>query len=115
MKLNAWCVFAAWIALFLLIALFVAVLSGFDADASLLVSLIVVLVFLLLCHMALALYLVCPNCGKRPTIQGFQTPHAKTKKMAGLDGWAVVVVSVITKHQFKCIHCGESYSVEPTT
>jgi hypothetical protein len=109
--LDAWSVVLAWGLLVLAIAAplapafggtkvlpaFQYVFGTFAAAASL--------------HVLLALLHKCPLCGKHPTIQGFAPPHPDSATQAAVAGWAGVVVSVLRRQRFVCIHCGTGFSV----
>jgi len=110
MKLNAWFVVSAWASLLASIYLLVAGFIGAEVDESLVTAFVIFLCFAS-GHFILGIYLKCPNCGKRPTVQGIRAIHPSSEKSAGLDGWAVVVINVIRKNQFRCIHCGSDYNV----
>lgn len=63
-------------------------------------------VFLSFCH-------ACPQCGKHPMIQGFKSPHPNSINQSRQSGWAGVVVSILRRRRFICIHCGAEYRIEP--
>jgi hypothetical protein len=60
-------------------------------------------------HVILAFLHKCPHCGKHPTVQGFKAPHPNSLGQSGVQGWAGVVVSVIRRKRFVCIHCGTEF------
>lgn len=60
-------------------------------------------------HVVLALFHKCPSCAKHPTIQGFRGPHPASLGQSRAQGWAGVVVSVLLRRRFVCIHCGTEY------
>jgi hypothetical protein len=62
-------------------------------------------------HLILAFLHQCPSCGKHPTIQGFTPPHPASLGQSKADGWAGVVMSVVLRKRFVCIHCGVEYKV----
>ena len=66
-----------------------------------------------LAHVALSFTHSCPRCGKHPTIQGFSSPHAESLSQSSRSGWAGVVVSILRRRRFVCIHCGAAYRIEP--
>ena len=61
-------------------------------------------------HLVLALILKCPNCNKRPTVQGFSI-HPNAEKAYKLNGWAAVIVRVAFDKRFRCIHCAKDYKL----
>ena len=66
---------------------------------------------LALAHLFLAFRHKCPECRKRPTIQGLSPVHPASSGQAVFEGWAGVVVSVVRRGKFVCIHCGAPFSV----
>ena len=111
MKMNAWFVVAAWATFLVSATFFVLGITGAYKNEILLINTFLIFVIFALGHLVLGIYLKCPNCGKRPTVQGFRAIHPSSKKKAGLDGWAVVVINIIGKGQFRCIHCGSDFHV----
>ena len=63
-------------------------------------------------HGVLAFSHRCPSCGKHPTVQGFAAPHPASVGQSELAGWAGVVVSVMRRHRFVCIHCGSEFDLD---
>jgi hypothetical protein len=57
-------------------------------------------------HITLAFLHKCPSCDKHPTIQGFKPPHPASLGQSRAQGWAGVVMSVVIRRCFVCIHCG---------
>ena len=109
MKMNALLVLGAWILLSVTIVMFILGISGLNVNEHLVINTLWVFVFFVIGHVVLAICLTCPNCGKRPTIQGMKPIHPTSKKIPGLDGWSTVVVNIIKNNQFRCIHCGTDY------
>ncbi len=66
---------------------------------------------LALAHLVLAFRHKCPECLKRPTVQGLSPVHPGSAGQAVFEGWAGVVVSVVRRKRFCCIHCGTPFSV----
>ncbi len=64
-----------------------------------------------LVHIVLALLHKCPDCEKHPTIQGLTPLHPASLKQSRASGWAGVVVCVLRKKRFVCIHCGTEHEV----
>ena len=60
-------------------------------------------------HVLLAFLHKCPSCSKHPTIQGFKPPHPASLSQSRAQGWAGVVMSVVFRKCFVCIHCGAEY------
>ena len=110
MRLNAWFVIAAWIGLLASISLLVVGFAGVEVT-DLLITVFTIFLAFASGHLILGFYLKCPSCGKRPTVQGYKAIHPTSEKKAGLDGWAVVVINIIRKKQFRCIHCGSDLYV----
>lgn len=72
----------------------------------------IVIFFLgILLHIVLAFLHRCPVCEKHPTIQGFAPPHEASVGQSYCTGWAGVVVSVLRRHKFVCIHCGTKFDL----
>ena len=111
MKMNAWFVVAAWVAFLVSATFFVLGITGVYKDEVLVINAFLVCAIFALGHLVLGMYLKCPSCGKRPTVQGIRAIHPLSEKKAGLDSWAVVVLNVIGRGHFRCIHCGSEYRV----
>lgn len=62
-------------------------------------------------HVTLSFLHRCPSCDKHPTIQGLKPPHPAFVGQSKADGWAGVVLSVVLKRHFICIHCGVEHKV----
>jgi hypothetical protein len=62
-------------------------------------------------HVLLAFTHSCPVCGKHPTIQGFGEVHPASLSQSKLKGWSGVVVSVVRRSEFTCIHCGTHFRI----
>ncbi|MDZ7919718.1 hypothetical protein [Rhodoferax sp.] len=108
-RMDAYSVFVAWalaVACVILWALVVFLklpfgcLLGFAGKAFLGAAAV---------HVALAFTHKCPVCGKRPTVQGFKPPHPDSQTQSKFTGWAGVVVSVVRRSEFTCIHCGTNF------
>jgi len=109
---DAITVVIAWLALLTCLGLLaLGFFSSWKPDEFWLkVSGAVFVVFAVL-HVILALFHACPSCGKHPTVQGFSPPHENSTSIGGMDGWASVVWSVVTRRRFTCIHCGAKFIV----
>ena len=53
----------------------------------------------------------CKNCGKKVFEE---TPHVKKNAnyWAFVNGWSGVVVQIVTKNKFICMHCGKTISLK---
>jgi len=103
MLTNAYIALAAWFSLVLLIVFpFVA--------PDYLPFIITVFLSLAVIHTVLAFMLKCPNCNKRPTVQGLSI-HPDAEEAYKLNGWAAVIVRVAFDKQFRCIHCAKDYKL----
>ena len=115
MKINAWLAVTAWVAFLSIAGLYALVFFevGIGEKTTLNAFIITFVAFIVsaLGHLVLGIYLKCPNCQKRPTVQGFQAIHPASNKVAGISGWAGVIVNIISKGKFKCIHCGSGFHV----
>ena len=63
-------------------------------------------------HFILAFTHSCPVYGKHPAIQGFGQVHPASFTQSKLKGWSGVVVSVIRRSEFTCIHCGTHFRIK---
>jgi len=61
-------------------------------------------------YLALAITLKCPKCQERLTIQWTSEPR-HTERMWGMDGWASVIVRVATTGKFRCMYCGQRFTL----
>ena len=106
---DAGSVAVAWA--FVALATVLGLLSSFGATAAELPFKVAVLGFFSAAavHVVLAFRHSCPSCGKHPTIQGFRPPHPESIHQSKLGGWSGVVMSVLSKRRFTCIHCGAHY------
>ena len=52
----------------------------------------------------------CPVCSNR-IFNEQRSYHPKFHSIKGLGGWASIVVRVIIKREFRCMHCGTKHSV----
>ena len=111
MKINAWFAVSAWAAFLICALIFVLGFTGTHQSEAWLAGSFLVFAAFGLGHLVLGSYLICPNCRKRPMVQGFHPIHPASEKIAGLDGWAAAVLNVIRNSRFRCIHCGRSYRV----
>lgn len=68
-----------------------------------------------LTHLVLAFSHRCPTCRKHPTVQGFAPPHPASLAQSKCQGWPGVVVSVVRRNRFVCIHCGSHFVVPRAT
>lgn len=56
----------------------------------------------------------CPKCHRQVLNQmASNPPHAE--KLWQLDGWASVVVRVLFSGRFRCMHCGQRFSVRESS
>jgi hypothetical protein len=62
-------------------------------------------------HVILSFLHQCPSCDKHPTIQGMKPPHPASDGQSKAHGWSGVVMSVVSKRRFVCIHCGVEHDV----
>jgi hypothetical protein len=108
--INSWIVVITWFfgAIFLISVLFVV--FGIGQAFFGLLAFIPLFVFALL-HIALSFKLRCPACNKMITAQGFAPSHANARRRKYLNAWSTVVLDVLMKRNFVCIHCGRLYEV----
>ena len=111
MIINAWCTIVTWVALISLAVLYGMVFFKININEKLISNAFLIFIIFALGHLILAMYLKCPNCDKRPTVQGFQDIHPSSKTIAGLSGWAVVIINIVSEDEFRCIHCGSDFHV----
>lgn len=108
--INSWIV---WITLFFfasfLISLILVVFGIGEAYFGLL-AFIPLLIFSLL-HVGLSFKLRCPACTKMVTVQGFTPLHENARKRKYLNAWSTVVLDILMKRNFVCMHCGRLYGV----
>ena len=108
---DALSVVAAWLSLFVFFSLLVAGFLGAVADSTIVVSLGVAVVFAAL-HVVLTFSHRCPSCGKGPTRQLLVgDAHPESIGNSRLRGWGGVVLAVLFRRRFACIHCGARYTV----
>jgi H+/Cl- antiporter ClcA len=99
----------------LLAAVAVASLAPFVFGAEVLVAIKVLFAAFLASaalHVLLALMHRCPSCTKHPTIQGFRPVHQNSVGQSAVQGWGGVVVSILRRRRFTCIHCGTEFIIE---
>jgi len=111
MKVNAWFVVIAWAAFLSVAVFFILGISGINIEGNTIVNIFMVFVVFALGHLILGLCLICPICGKRSIVQGMSGIHRSSNQIGKLDGWAVVVINIITKGRFRCIHCGSEFYI----
>ena len=64
-----------------------------------------------------ALYLVfapllkCNHCDRRIFVQWTREPPPFSIKFKGMEGWASIILQVILRREFMCMHCGKKYKV----
>lgn len=111
MKINAWSVIACWAFIITFLILVLLANTGVYKNAFIGSNSLYLFGLTAFVHIVLATYLKCPNCGKRPTLQGSKAVHLSAKKIKGINAWSVVVLNIVSKGKFTCIHCGEDYHV----
>jgi len=110
--LDARVVALAWASMVLVaVVWFARQLLGFPALGPLLPALIGVFFVAAIIHVVLSLQHACPVCDKHPTIEGFGATHEDSKSQAALSGWAGVVLNILKRRQFVCIHCGTHFTI----
>ncbi len=110
-KIDAYSAVAAWGLLGLAIVLFLAAAALKVHIFGAIIGAITAFMLAALIHLGFALAHKCPHCGKHPTIQGFAKLHPSVPTATGVDGWARVVVDVVRKQEFACMHCGTRFKV----
>jgi hypothetical protein len=61
-------------------------------------------------YLALAVTLKCPKCHEKVTIQWTTEPRY-TERIWGMDGWASIIVRVATTGRFRCMYCGQRFTL----
>ena len=108
-KIDAYSAVVAWLSMAVALLAFLALLLGLPVK-PLLIAITAVFLIAAVAHVSFALAHNCPDCLKHPTIQGFSPLHPSAIK-PGIDGWAHVVLDVVKRDHFTCIHCGAAFRV----
>lgn len=111
MRADALSVVLTWTMLALAALSWIAHLAGVDGFDMATQLAIGAFILGLGVHIVLALLHRRPGCGKHPTIQGFRRPHTVSVGQSRAERWAGVVVSVLRRKRFVCIHCGVEHLV----
>src|SRR4051812_5034977 len=98
-KLDALCVFSAWVFLLLVfVALaYLHLAAAPDSSAFLVVIAIALFVVFGLAHFTLSFFVRCPHCNGRLTVQGWVKPK--------FGDWSAAAIRWFTG-SVVCIHCG---------
>ena len=64
-----------------------------------------------LLYAAVAISLRCENCARRITVQWRMEPPPFSIKFCKMEGWSSIILQVLLKNRFVCMHCGKKYSV----
>jgi hypothetical protein len=109
--INSWIVIITWffLAVFFISLFLLFILAIGEAFFGLFAFLGMVVFGAI--HIFLSFKLKCSNCNKMVTVQGFATVHNKSRKSKYLNAWSSVVLDVLIKREFICIHCGTEYAV----
>ena len=111
LRLTSLIVFFVWSSIVGFFALLSATFLGFFRPPESLV--LMALGFMLSCaalYLSLAFILRCPKCQRQVLIQmSSNPPHAE--KLWQMDDWASVVVRILFLGCFRCMHCGQRYSI----
>jgi len=110
MKTNAWVTIIPWLTAIVAALFYIGGRMGVIGNETIYAAGAIFFVGVI-AHILLAIFLKYPNCGKRPTVQGFRHVHPDANKKWGMDGWAVVILDVAFSGKFRCIHCGTEYRV----
>lgn len=111
MKINAWFVIASWVFIITFLVFLILGLANILKNEFVLVNSIYLFMFFAFGHIILGTCLKCPNCVKRPTVQGIKPVHPSADTKTGINAWSVVILNIVSKGKFKCIHCGRKYHV----
>ena len=113
LRADAHTVYISWFLLTMSALLFfLPFLTGITVTEGALITCFGAFCAAVIFHVILALMHRCPSCGKHPTIQGFRTVHPASVGQARAEGWAGVVINVVRRRPFVCIHCGVCFSEE---
>ena len=110
LRINSWIVVIAWLFGAIFLISLVLLIFGIGQVFFGLLALIPMLFFGII-HLILSFKLRCPACAKMITFQGFSQPHPNTRNRKYLNAWSTIVLDVLTKRNFVCLHCGKAYEV----
>lgn len=102
---------AAWaimLACCLAIALFV---TGIYSDDKLIAVMLGTLICTCLLFIITVTLLKCSHCERRIFVQWKQEPPPYSIKFKGMCGWSSIVLQVLCRREFQCMHCGKKYKI----
>jgi hypothetical protein len=75
-------------------------------------ALLVIGLLTFIVHMVMAHKHRCPQCRRRPTVQGLKAIHPNAQGQSFMPGWEGATLNVLRRRRIVCIHCGTEFVVE---
>ncbi len=108
-KLGASFVLLAWLSIpVFLLTIFLSATSIY-AESWLVTSVLATLLISAFIYLTIALFLKCENCTRRLTVQWKKEPPPFSISYLGMAGWSSIILQVLFKNRFVCMHCGKHY------
>lgn len=101
----------AWLLLLALWISLIFVIIGIYND-RVVTTVFCTLIFVSLSYATTSLLLKCSHCGRRIFLQWKTEPPPYSIKYKGMTGWSSIVLQVLFKREFQCMHCGKIYGVK---
>jgi len=111
LRTGALSMVGAWASLIICVASVIVASTGvyrgngllFGATLGLFIGLVVL-------YTSVAFVLRCPRCTRRIFSQGTTRPPY-SEPVCGVEGWGAVVLRVVARGQFRCMHCGQRFAI----
>ena len=107
----------AWILWILLICLIVIIDLFYDQTTIFDKNIRYIIGFITVYSVVTFLFLIqpqCKFCGNKIFKETLQI-QKKAKYWAFVNGWSAVVMQIVTRNEFVCMHCGKTVSLKPRT
>ena len=108
-KLGASFVFLAWFSMSVLLLIFFSAAVGIYAESWFVISAMATSFIPAITYLTIALFLKCEICTRRITIEQYGEPPPFSISYLGMAGWSSIILQVLFKNRFVCMHCGKHY------
>jgi hypothetical protein len=110
LRVASFAIICAWSALILFLVLVGLAAIDLWRPVNLAVWMLAAFYGFAVLYFGLSFPLKCPSCLERVTVQWTSEPKY-TERVWRLDGWASVVVQVATTGKFRCMYCGQRFTL----